>query len=456
MTTRAVFSRPLGMRLAKLVLSASVLSGSMAAWSMDLLQAYEAAKKQDPTLLASRAATQAGRERLPQALAQLLPTVSASYSQNNNQLKSSLPNFFGVEQTTDSSYNSSNQTVQIRQPLFRTYLSAQYRQTAEQVKDAEASLAQDEQNLAVRVSGAYFDAVLSREQLALVQAQRTAYTAQVDAASKTFAAGGGTRTDVDEAQARLDLVTAQEIEARQNVDFTLRQVQVLVNEPALDLQSLNVAKLTLVGPKPEGLTDWAERAELNSPKLRSLKAQLDAARLEVDKAQSGHHPTLDAVAQWSRSESENVINVASRYTNTSFGLQLSIPIFAGGGVNAGVRQALANVDRAEQALEAGRRDLGVQVHKQYRGVTENIPKIKALEQALHSAEQLIVSNQKSFKAGNRTMIDVLNAQQQRMVVARDLAQARYMYLVSKLNLLALVGEADSQAVAEINQAFQTE
>ena len=114
------------------------------------------------------------------------------------------------------------------------------------------------------------------------------------------------------------------------------------------------------------------------------------------------------------------------------------------------------IPRRRQPLEAGRRDLGVQVHKQFRGVTENIPKIRALEQALRSAEQLIVSNQKSFQAGNRTMIDVLNAQQQRMVVSRDLAQARYMYLVSKLNLLALVGAADSQAVAEINQAFQAE
>ncbi len=456
MSTHAVSVRPQGLRLVHVVLGAALLSGSMASWSMDLLQAYEAAKKQDPTLLASRAATQAGRERLPQAFAQMLPNVSANLSQNNNQLRSSLPNFLGVEQITDSSYASSNQTLQVRQPLFRTYLTAQYRQTVEQVKDAEAALAQDEQNLAVRVSGAYFDAVLSREQLALVMTQRTAYTAQVDAARKTYAAGGGTRTDVDEAQARLDLVVAQEIEARQNVDFTLRQVQILVNEPAQDLQSLNVAKLTLVGPKPESLTDWTERAELNSPKLMSFKAQLDVARLEVDKAQSGHLPTLDAVAQWSRSESENVINVSSKYNNTSLGLQLSIPIFAGGGVDAGVRQALANVDRAEQALEAGRRDLGVQVHKQFRGVTENIPKIRALEQALRSAEQLIVSNQKSFQAGNRTMIDVLNAQQQRMVVSRDLAQARYMYLVSKLNLLALVGAADSQAVAEINQAFQAE
>jgi outer membrane protein TolC len=162
---------------------------------------------------------------------------------------------------------------------------------------------------------------------------------------------------------------------------------------------------------------------------------------------------LDAIAQLTSSESENVISVSSRYKNNSIGLQLNIPIFSGGGVNASVRQALANVDRAEQALEAGRRDLGVKVHKHFRGITENIPKVTALEQALRSAEQLIVSNKKSFQAGSRTIIDILNAEQQHMVVSRDLAQARFMYLISRINLLALVGGADMQMVNEINLAF---
>jgi len=431
----------------------AMLIGVGSAGAMDLLQAYEAARKQDPSLLASRANAEAGRERLPQARAQMLPNLSASLSQNNNQLTSITPDFLGREQTTNRDYRSSNQTVLLRQPLFRPFLTSQYRQTEAQVLDAEATLAQDEQNLAVRVSGAYFDAVLSRDQLALVLAQRNTLTAQLEGTRKMFAAGSGTRTDVDEAQARLDMVVAQEIEARQNVAFTLRQLQILVNEPIKQLSSLNVAKLKLEGPKPADLDDWTLLAEQNSPQLASLKAQLEAARQEVKKAQSGHLPTLDAIAQLTSSESENVISVSSRYNNNSIGLQLNIPIFSGGGVNASVRQALANVDRAEQALEAGRRDLGVKVHKHFRGITENIPKVAALEQALRSAEQLIVSNKKSFQAGSRTIIDILNAEQQHMVVSRDLAQSRFMYLISRINLLALVGGADMQMVKEINLAF---
>jgi len=437
-----------------LALSSLLLCLSSTVWSMDLLQAYQAAQQQDATILASRAAAQAGRERLPQARSQLLPNVAASMSRNKNKLISAVPNFLGQEQTTDSDYASSNQTLTVRQPLFRTYQIAQYRQAKAQVEDAEASLVQDEQNLAVRVSGAYFEAMLTHEQLALVLAQRAAYSTQLDAARKMFKAGSGTRTDIDEAQARLDMNVALEIEARQNVAYTLQQLKILVNQPIDKLSTLDVSKLELLAPQPSAWEDWMARAESNSPQLQSLKAQLEAARQEVNKASSGHYPTLDAIAQWSRSESENILNINSRYSNTAVGLQLNIPIFSGGYVNSSVRQALASVDRAEQVLEAGRRDLGLRVHKEHRGVTENIPKIQALEQALRSADQLVLSSQKSFQAGSRTVLDVLNAEQQRMVVLRDLAQARYMYLISKIRLLALAGDADVQAVATMNQVLQ--
>lgn len=444
----------LGVPFKLLAMSSLLLSLAVPAWSMDLLQAYEAAQKQDATILASRAAALAGRERLPQAHSQLLPNISASLSQSNNQLSSTTPNFLGKEQTTDSNYVSSNQTLTIRQPLFRTYQMAQYRQAKAQVDDSNASLAQDEQSLVVRVSGAYFDAVLTHEQLALVLAQRDTYTTQLDAARKSFKAGSGTRTDIDEAQARLDMSVAQEIEARQNIDYTMRQLATLVNQPVDKLATLNIAKLELLDPQPNRLDDWVERAELSSPQTQSLKAQLEVARQEVSKASAGHHPTLDAIAQWSRSESENIQNPSSRYTNATVGLQLSIPIFAGGYVNSMTRQALASVERSEQALEAGRRDLGVRVHKEFRGMTESIPKIKALEQALRSADQLVLSSRKSFQAGSRTVIDVLNAEQQKVMLLRDLAQARYMYLMSKIKLLSLVGGADVEVVSSVNQLLQ--
>jgi len=438
----------------KLVLSGLLLSCSTAVLSMDLLKAYETAKLQDATILAARATAQAGRENLPQALAQLLPNISASVGYNQNNLTSTTPNFLGVEQTTKTDYPSQSQTLTLRQPLYRPFLKAQYQQAGARVDDANAVLNQEEQSLVVRVVGAYFEAMLTHEQLNLVLAQRKAYTTQLDVARKSFAGGSGTRTDIDAAQAQLDLNAAEEIEARQNMVYTLRQLEILVGQPIDQLSTLNISKLQLLSPQPNNLLDWITRAEQNSPQIKSLKALVEVARLEVNKNQSGHYPTLDAIAQLSRSQSENITNTQNRYNNASVGLQLTVPLFAGGAVTSSVRQALAARDRAEQLLEAGRRDLGLRVHKEFRSLTENIPKISALEQALISADQLVLSSSKSFQAGSRTVVDVLNAEQKRSVVLRDLAQARYIYLISNIRLLALVGAADVEAVRSINQVLQ--
>ncbi len=443
-----------GASFTAVALSGLLLSCTTATLAMDLLQAFAAAKLQDATILAARATAQVGRENLPQARAQLLPNISASVGYNKNQLSSTTPNFLGTEQTTQLKYPSQNQTLTLRQPVFRPYLRSQLQQAEARLDDANAVLNQEEQNLALRVTSSYFEAMLTHEQLDLVLAQRKAYSTQLDAARKSFAAGSGTRTDIDAAQAQLDMNTAQEIEARQNMEFTLRQLEILVNQPIDQLSRLNVGKLQLLDPQPNNLQDWISRAEQNSPQLTSLKAQLEVARLEVNKNQSGHYPTLDAIAQLSRSQSENVSNTQNRYNNASIGLQLNVPLFAGGSVSSSIRQALAGQDRAEQLLEAGRRDLGLRVHKEFRGLTENTAKISALEQALRSADQLVLSSSKSFQAGSRTLVDVLNAEQQRTLVLRDLAQARYIYLMSKIRLLALVGAADIEAVRSINQVLQ--
>ena len=163
------------------------------AWSLDLSQAYHAAMEQDASLRAARAATAARSERIPQTRAQLLPNLSASASRNRNALESTEPNFLGKPVTTDRNYNSSSAALTLRQPLFRKYQIADYRQAQAQVEDANAILEREVQNVAVRVSGAYFEALLTAEQLTLVLAEKTAYTTQLDAAKKRFAAGAGTR-----------------------------------------------------------------------------------------------------------------------------------------------------------------------------------------------------------------------------------------------------------------------
>ena len=420
------------------------------AWSLDLSQAYAEALEQDSTIRAVRAATDARRERLPQARAQLLPNVSASVSRYRNWLERTSPDASGQLVTSNLRYTSSSEALTLRQPIFRKYQMADYRQAQVQVDDAEATLERELQNVGVRVSGAYFEALLAEEHLALVLAQKTAYTTQFDAAQKRLGAGFGTRTDIDEARAALDLNVAQELEARQNLDFTRRQLQSLVNRPIERLAPLDPSRMQLVRPAPDRVEDWTERAELNSPELQSLGAQVEAARYELEKAQAGHYPTLDAIAQWSRNDSDTITSIKTRYSNRSIGLQLNIPLYSGGHVSSTVRQAIAGQQRAEEALEALRRDLGVRLHREFRGVTEGVLRVKALEQAVRSAEQVVISNRRSFEAGSRTLPDVLNAEQQKVSAQRDLAQARFLYLMSRIRLQALAGGAKAEVIDEIN------
>jgi outer membrane protein, protease secretion system len=417
---------------------------------INLEQAYRTALEHDSVIRASEAAAAAKRERLPQAKSQLLPNISADFGRFKNDLSSTQPNpLTGAPFSSSEKYFSDSKTLTIRQPLYRPYNWADYQQAKAQVADANASLDKDLQNVAVRVSGAYLEALLAQDQLALALSQKEAYTTQLDAARKRFSAGAGVRTDIDDAQARVDMAIAQELEARQNLGYTRRQLQVMVDVPIAELAPVDPDKLRLA-PDPGSLQNWTDRAEQASPELRSLRAQREAAQLEIEKAKAGHKPTLDAIAQWSISDSNSVNTVGTHYDQKAIGLQLHVPLYSGGYVNSQVRQAAAELDRVGETLEATRRDLAVRVEKEYRGITEGAERIRALEQAVRSSETTVISSRRSFEAGSRTVVDVLNAEQQRVTAQRDLANARYEYMASRIRLRALAGEADDQAIRELN------
>jgi protease secretion system outer membrane protein len=431
------------------VLAALCAAGS--AWSLDLAQAWEAALARDPQLRAARASTEGSRERIAQARGQLLPQVSASAQRSRNELHSDTPGLGGAPVSQHDFYTSRNETLTLRQPLFRPVLTAQLRQARAVVANAEAVLEQEEQRLLMRLAQSYLETLQAEEQLRLVQVQKAAVTGQLEAARKGFAAGSGTRTDIDEAQARLDLNTAQELEARQNVEFTQRQLALMVGQPVTGVAPVAVERLPLSAPQPAQLEDWLARAEQASPELRAVVAQAEAAREEVQKARAGHYPTLDALAQHSRSDSENPTRIDSRYRQKQIGLQLNVPIYQGGQVQSQVRQALAEVERLEAVLEGTRLDLSSRVHREFRGVTEGIARIRALEQAVRSAEQLALSSRRSQQAGSRTVLDILNAEQQLGTARRDLAQARLAYVLANVRLRTLAGDARDAIIADVNR-----
>jgi protease secretion system outer membrane protein len=429
------------------------LLAAPAAHGMGLAEAHRLALQNDATLRAARAAADVQRERLPLAQAQLLPNVALGASRVYNDLSRTASDFLGRPQRIDEQYPSYNATLSIRQPLYRPALRAGVEQARSVVADAEAVLAAETNRLAERVTAAYLEALLTQDQLELVLKQQQVALRQLDAAEKAWRAGTGIRTDIDEIQARLDLLRADELRARQAQDMARRQLENLTGVSASALWPLAPERLVLEPPQPSTLAEWQAAAEANSPELAALRARRDAARLEIERARAGHLPTLDAVAQITRSASENVTTPSSSYTNRLIGLQLNVPLYAGGAVDASVRQAVAELTRVEETLEATRRDLGLRVHREFRAVTEGVARIRALEQALRSADQVVTANRRSYEAGTRTVLDVLNAEQQRQSVLRDLAQARYEYLLARVRLVSLAGSDVLAEIAAIDAAL---
>ncbi len=425
----------------------SAVAAGTAAPMVGLVQAYELALANDANLKAARAQADGVAERIVQARASLYPNVSVGASRFFNDLSRTQNNILGVPTSVDERYFSYSQTLQVRQPLYRPALGLGVDQARAQHADALALFAREAQSLGIKVVEAYLQVLLAQENLALLDAQHRLTVQQFESAKKRFEGGAGIRTDIDETQARLDIVEAQQLAARQTRQTALLQLQLMLQQPINGVLALDPLALKPASFNAMTVDDWLARATEKSPDLVALRARLDAARLEVRKAEASHKPTLDAVAQITRSGSENVTSPQSSYINRQVGLQFNLPLYAGGAVQSMVRQALAEQARIEETMEAIRRDLHIKLQNEWRGVTEGAMRMAALERAVASSDQVIVSVQKSFQAGMRTVLDVLNAEQQAQQSRRDLAEARLGYVASRMRLLSLTGELDVEQLS---------
>ncbi len=411
--------------------------------SIDLWSAYQAALEHDATFQSVKAASQAVREALPRVGAQLLPQLSVSGTRFANDTRSERTLLLAGRERTltehNPDYRSSALTLSLRQPLFRMANVAAYLQAQAKVDTADATEAVGRQDLVLNLAEAYFQVLATRDGLARVQAQKDALAAQMHAATRALQSGEGTRVEVDEARARHDFTVVQEIMAREQSVAALEQLQTLVNRPLDAVAVLSPERVQLLAPDPETLDEWLQLAESNSPDLRRLAAQVVVAEREVQIAQAGHLPTVDLVAQRSRTENDMVTAQNTIYDNTQVGVQVTIPLFSSGQIGAAIAEARQLLLKARYELEAARRQLRVRIRSHFQGVTEGIAEIRALEQALHSAEQAVRASRKGVQAGTRTTLDVLNAEEKRITVLRDLGLARYRYLSARIGLVVSAG-----------------
>lgn len=432
--------------------AAVLLAGPRTAAAADLLGAYRQALENDATFLAARANTEAAREAVPRARAGLLPNLSFSGSRSKNNTDITQNTILGPR-TSRLDYIAEGQNLTLRQPLYRRANLAQYRQAEAQVAAAELTLDKERQSVAIRVAGAYFDALVAQDQMRFAAEQKKAYYAQWRRAVAMLDKGAGTRTDRDETRARYDGVLAQEIDAANALDLAERTLASITGRPvpAAALAPLDERRLPLEAPKPASFDEWVALAELSNPELAALRYGIEVNRQEAAKQRSGHLPTLDLIAQRSYSASETVSIIGSRFNTDLVGVQVSIPLYSGGAVMSAERQALAGLERARQQYEAGKRQMTLNLRRQYNNVMLGIAKVRALEQAVESAGLALASTEMGVKAGTRNTLDVLNARLQIYGAQRDLGKGRYDYVVARLRLKAAAGTLGEGDIELVNR-----
>lgn len=444
--------------------------------TLDLLSAYRAALQHDPELRAAKARLQAQKGLLPIAAGRLRPLVAATSSRlwiNQDRQDGNAP-----EQSQD--YPSKTDSLSLRQPLYQGRALAERDQAESLVVAAESRWLHDQQALLVRLTQAYLAVLLEQERVLVIKSQLESATSQLRAARQALSAGTGTRTDIDELQAQLDLLLVQELKAQQGLGLAQADLQSItglsIQGPVLPksstaippsssnsalsmpmpwpnqrllLAALDTARFKTEPLKPGLLEDILARVTQINPLLLESQAQVHAASALAKAASADRHPSLDLLLQASKSEGENSFFVTSRTTSQAIGLQLSLPIYQGGAEFARERQALANLVEAEAKSDQIRASVLNNSRKLFFALQEGFARLNALDRAVDSAEKMVFANQRSVQAGVRSSLDVLAAQQRLAEVGLELAETRFQIISNWLQLQAEQGLADEVALRRL-------
>jgi protease secretion system outer membrane protein len=416
--------------------------------AMSLMQAYEAALKNDPAYRAAYYQAEGGKENRILGRSSLLPSVSINYSgsQNRNTIE-----YFGKSQAQD--YNSRNTTVQVRQPLFSMDAWARYKQGKAQSEQAEAQFASQTQEVIMRVVSAYLEALLKEEQLALSRAERDMYAEQMKVNALLYKKGEGTRTDELETRSRFDLAEASVLEAEDAVKTAMDTLAGVVGGDVTALDHLRPGyRVSNTDVQP--YDEWRKTALAQNPDIQALIKGVEVASQEVNKQRAGHMPRLDLNATYGKLDSDTTSTIDEKTKVRSVGFQLTIPLYQGGAVSAATRQAAANRGKAQADLDAEIDKSMVELRRNYNQVASSVPRINALLRAEESAKLLITATEQSIRGGVRINLDLLTAQRQLVTAQRDLAQARYTYMLAALRLRAEAGVLSPEDVRLLAAHFE--
>ena len=413
----------------------------------DLQSIYTLALTSDPTLQASEAAMESGKLSVPIAVSRFLPTLSGTA---NTVGHNDTGNFQGEH------YNTHGYSINLTQPIWHREYWALYEQAKNNKNLSIANYALAIQDLILRVSERYFNVLAAQDEVSFTRAQRKAFERQLEQTSQRFEVGLIAVTDVDEARARRDEARANEIAAENDVADRFEQLREITGSLIDQLAPLNASALKLTPPLPNQMNDWVVMANEQNLDLEIARARASIAYTEIENQAAGHWPTLDANAGFQRNyDGRSTPPFTTDTISRTASLAINIPILQGGNVVYRTRQARANYDQAQKNAEVQLRSTFSLARQSFRGVLTEISRVNALQQSVVSNKSALQATQAAYDAGTRTIVDVLDAETNLLRAVRDLAQARYRYILEGLRLKKAAGVLNNSDIILVNQLLQS-
>jgi len=419
------------------------------AQAQSLMQMVEQASGYDAQWQSARANLVAAFSRGEQARAGLLPQVGLQAQSQYSHTAISNP---------ELRLNGPNHQIGITasQPLYRPANRIALEQGRLGGDIARLQLDAASQDLLVRVAQAYFDVLAAQDSTVFVSAQKAAVKEQLAAAKRNFDVGTATITDSREAEARYDLVRAQEIAADNDLTVKRLALDNTVGTPGNKPWPLK-QPVVLPATTPDNVLMWVDQAQSEQPQIRIAQLATSNARLDTKKAETGHLPTVDLQATVGRQlyHKGSVTMPTHGYNanQATVGVVLNMPLFAGFSVQNRVKETLALETKAEADLDNARRTVAQNVRSAFFGLQSSASQVKALEAAEASSQLALDANLTGYQVGVRINIDVLNAQSQLYQTKRDLALARYNALLGQLKLKQAAGTLTLNDIAVLDRGM---
>ncbi|CAB3774498.1 TolC family outer membrane protein [Paraburkholderia humisilvae] len=436
----------------------------------DLIQIYQFARQADPTLAASDATRKATHENVDMARSALLPQVNANYTYGRQfisaQTTALTQDYQGNYITPSSTYTegkSSAPGISMDVMLFSWANIMRLRSAKASADGADYVFDGDSQDLIVRTAEAYFDVLSTKEQLNFAKANQKFLGQQLNEIKALYQAGERIITDVNQTQAQYDTSVAQVVAAQNEVDSARERLIQIIGREFGTLKTLR-EQVPLNKPDPADEQAWVELSYKQNPQLAASKKTVEAADYSVGTARAGHLPTLSGSFQrtitkaWG-TETGQIIAPGFNYSttrtgSTTIGLTLSIPLFSGGYASAQTRQAIFQRDAAQDQLEGTRRRVAAGTRNAYRAVISGIKQIEATRAALVSAQSAVDAAQASYKAGSKTLLDMLTSQTNLLNAQVSYSQARHQFVLDSLVLRQMVGAITPADLETINALLQ--